>query len=464
LNRPLIEDSIAKASALLEDVPAPDRQHLEGAMAALRAYLAFFAGDMGAAIGQSNQALEGLSPGEDLLRGMILFILGSALLQDGQYQPAVEVFQRAIPLNQKAGNLLITIWIIHSLALVMISSGRLGEAEGQLRRAIQLATLPDGRELPVACLGYSPLAEIALERNRLEEAERYAWKALRLSQMTGVDGFEMEACLGLWAILSARGDSAKAGAHLERAQELVSRMGYTETQHLVLRMQVQAALSRGEIERAEALLERSFDFTAISRLERAAREIAALDLRLAKASAHPGAADLEAVIARYQELLSETDQNGQMLRSIGLTIALAQAYALQGRRTWAIKMLERALAESASEGLVRPFFGQPAVLALLGEIKPGGKQYAFARQVLAEMGGEEVPAARQTEDALVEPLSERELEVLRWMARGLSGPEIARELIVAPSTVKTHTKNIFQKLGAHSRYEAVENARKIGLL
>jgi LuxR family transcriptional regulator, maltose regulon positive regulatory protein len=84
LNMPLIEDSIARARILLKNVPPSDRQHLEGAIAALRAYLAFFSGDMSASIAQSNQALQQLSPHEDLLRGRILFILGSALLQDGQ--------------------------------------------------------------------------------------------------------------------------------------------------------------------------------------------------------------------------------------------------------------------------------------------------------------------------------------------------------------------------------------------
>jgi LuxR family maltose regulon positive regulatory protein len=67
-------------------------------------------------------------------------------------------------------------------------------------------------------------------------------------------------------------------------------------------------------------------------------------------------------------------------------------------------------------------------------------------------------------DVLVEPLSERELEVLRLLAAGLESPEIARELIISVSTARTHIKNIYGKLGVHGRVQAIERARALGLV
>jgi LuxR family transcriptional regulator, maltose regulon positive regulatory protein len=464
LNFEVIEESIARAQHLLGVTQLPDHRRLNGSLEALRAFLAFFSGDMETSTALSYRALENLSPDDYMLRGMVLFNLGNSLLQNNQLLPAVEVFERAIPFNQKAGNLFIAIWAIHSLSMALIANGRLKEAERHLRHSLQLATKPDGHQMPVACKSHSGLAEIELQRNRLEFAEHHSREALRLGHLTGMDGLVGEGRIMLWIVLSMGKKHEEAQQHLAHAEALVMNMGYMESMHLVLRLKAQVALNLGDVEQAEAVLAQPFDIGLISVQERESRELLELDLRLAKLVFAAAGADIASLISDYQGHLSETYSSGQVLRRIGIQISLAQAYEIEGKRAQAVEMLESALAEAAPEEMVSLFYGPAVIPTLLRHIAEKGQNRGFARRVLAELwGNDDIPAQAGKAD-LIEPLSERELEVLHWMGRGLSGPEIAEQLSVAPSTIKTHTKNIFQKLNAHSRYEAVEKARQLKLI
>jgi LuxR family transcriptional regulator, maltose regulon positive regulatory protein len=460
----VIEESISRAQRSLDESNTPNRQHLNGSIEALSAFLAFLSGDLQTSIERSHQALRDLSPDDDMLRGMVLFNLGNSLGQDSQIRSAVEVFKEAIPLNRKADNLFIAIWAIHSQSMALIESGRLKDAERQLHYAIELATMPDGRPIPAACKGHSGLADIHIQRHRLTEAEYHARETVRLGHLTGLAGLEMEGHLLLWIALLFQEKQDDAWQHLQHAETLVATIGYQETVHQVRRLKAEITLRLGDIQGAEMALEQLYELETISRLELEARALLELDIRLAKATANPSLEDLEEIISHYKELIFDAGQNGLVLRRMGLQISLAQALEINGKRIMAIEVLENALSEAAPEGMVHVFYGRAVIPTLLRQIAEKGNNRVFARRVMAELWGDAPLPPSTSAENLPEPLSERELEVLRWMARGLSGPEIAEQLTVAPSTVKSHTKNIFQKLNAHSRYEAVEKARKLKII
>ena len=92
-----------------------------------------------------------------------------------------------------------------------------------------------------------------------------------------------------------------------------------------------------------------------------------------------------------------------------------------------------------------------------------GPAAAYARQLLDSIDGAPAPRRTPPDGGLVEPLSEREHDVLRLLATDLSGPEIARHLVVSLNTVRTHTKNIYAKLGVNSRRAAVRRAEQLDL-
>jgi LuxR family maltose regulon positive regulatory protein len=133
--------------------------------------------------------------------------------------------------------------------------------------------------------------------------------------------------------------------------------------------------------------------------------------------------------------------------------------------------MEQAVAQAGPGGYIRVFVDLgPALLALLREARARGIAPTYTATLLAHFGDQGTPpgpaaaAGGPPPPTLIEPLTERERAVLRLLAQELSGPEIAVALVVGPSTIKTHLKSIYGKLGAHSRDQALARAREVGLL
>ena len=115
------------------------------------------------------------------------------------------------------------------------------------------------------------------------------------------------------------------------------------------------------------------------------------------------------------------------------------------------------------EGYVRVFADEgPPMTSLLRASAKQGSRRDYARRLLAGVSGAE--HSGPVKQALIDPLSERELDVLRLLATELDGPAIARELNVSLNTMRTHTKNIYAKLAVTSRRAAVRRAAELGLL
>jgi LuxR family maltose regulon positive regulatory protein len=165
------------------------------------------------------------------------------------------------------------------------------------------------------------------------------------------------------------------------------------------------------------------------------------------------------------------DQACQMDRTdLAIEIHILRALAFQhaGNGDRAFEAVIEALSLAEPGGYVRIFLdeGKP-MTSLLRQAASRGLVFAYVAKLLAA-SGEPVTAEREAKPShslpLIEPLSERELEVLRLLASGLSNPEIASELYIAVSTVRTHCKNIYGKLGVRRRWDAVQRAQKLGLI
>ena len=145
----------------------------------------------------------------------------------------------------------------------------------------------------------------------------------------------------------------------------------------------------------------------------------------------------------------------------------------RGDREGALEAVRRALALAEPEGFVRIFTGEgPAMAALIEQAAPGTVSPDYARLLLTAFGSAAfgleasgpAPAATVPPPAPITDLSEREIEVLRLIATGLSNAEAGRKLFIAPSTVKKHLENIYAKLGTRSRTQAIARAREVGVL
>jgi LuxR family maltose regulon positive regulatory protein len=180
-------------------------------------------------------------------------------------------------------------------------------------------------------------------------------------------------------------------------------------------------------------------------------------------------------LARLARLLEATEAAKAMGRTIETLVLQAVAFQAQGEGEQSLNTLERALSLAEPEGYVRTFIEEGALMAALLRIALArGLAPAYVTRLLAAFGTEEQedavteerppPTLAPSVSPLLEPLSERELEVLRLLKTSLSSTGIAQELFISVSTVRSHIKNIYGKLDVHSRYEAVARAEQLNLL
>jgi LuxR family maltose regulon positive regulatory protein len=167
-----------------------------------------------------------------------------------------------------------------------------------------------------------------------------------------------------------------------------------------------------------------------------------------------------------ENLLAEARQLNRTDLAIEIHTLRALAFQLEGRDDPACAALAEALTLAEPGGYVRIFLdeGEP-MFRLLQKAASRGVAPAYVAKLLAA-SGEPTTAERgaSPSHSFIEPLSGREVEVLRLLATGMSNPEIARELFVAVSTIRTHCKNIYGKLGVRRRWDAVQRAQELGLI
>ena len=358
------------------------------------------------------------------------------------------------------------------------------------------------------------VADLLVGLGHLSEAERTYQDALQLASQHGPEAEHITAHhhLGLSLIYRQRGDDTLAADHLNQAAELGLQTTLVDWLYRWNVAQAQLKEAAGDLETALALLDEA-NRVYIQTLVPDLRPIAALKARIylkqgrpdkARAWAaerglslvdevsylhefeHLTLARLEIANPLVNALLARLLQaaEAQKRRGSALDILLVQALAheAQGNRPQALAVLERALALAEPEGYVRIFVDEGEAMRLLIEKQSRNRDHplsdyvdkllaAFTQPVAApksaiihQKSDMIEPEVRPAKNMLVEPLSERELEVLKLLRSELSGPEIAQQLIVSPNTFRTHTKNIFNKLGVNSRRAAIRRAEELDLI
>jgi LuxR family maltose regulon positive regulatory protein len=189
-------------------------------------------------------------------------------------------------------------------------------------------------------------------------------------------------------------------------------------------------------------------------------------VRIAQGRADPAGAFLHEALHLLARLLQEAEHNARRVSIIEILLLQALAWQAQAQQEQALAALERALALAEPEGYIRLFLDEGlAMLALLRLAQAHGLALHYITRLLVASGEQTsaaVPTPRST--VLVEPLTERELEVLHLIAAGASNEEIAERLVIAIGTVKRHVSNIFGKLTVSNRTQAMARAREIELL
>ncbi len=460
-------ETCCQAQASLDE--DPELNALLGDATTTRALIARFQEDFPRGIELSRQALERLPDGKDNfdLRGLIAMNLGWIYLYSGDVVAGHRSFNQAWTISQTSGHAFTAIMSLYGLTHLEMMQGHLHQAVETCQQALQFAAeraRQHGRRLPVAGAAYIGVGTLLYEWNDLEGATRHLLEGIELAKLFGFPIPLTKGYLSLVRLKQAQGDMAGAFDAFQQAEQFARKSKTNRALALIAGCRARLWLSpeRGNLAAAARWAREYRMEDELSYLRQAEY------LALARVHIALGQADeaLE-LLARLQQAAEATGRMGEVIEMLSLQ---ALAFQTQGDRVQAMTALERALSLAEPEGYVRTFVDEGVPMkALLRQAASRGIAPEYVRKLLAALGVSEresmgaTPPHPQTQP-FVETLSERELEVLRLIAAGLSNREIAQELTLAPGTVKKHTNNIFGKLNVRSRTQAVAQARELNLL
>jgi LuxR family maltose regulon positive regulatory protein len=464
------ERSLAAASDEKNPAPLdPDWRDLAGEVASLKAAVAAMRADAATAIQYARIALETLPEQDVFSRASAFLTLGLAYDVNGDLHAANDALTEASRLSVAADNLPMATLALRLRAYLLISQGRLQQAADLLHQVIQVSEARGGALAALAGGAYSGLAMILYERNDLVGARLAAEKAVALGQQWANPEDEVDGLVRLMLVHQAEGQAAAAIEAGRRVEHLIrSSTTFPWTRALAAAAGALLALRQGRRDDAE----RWADEHALSAADDApdSTSLSQSFERIVYARVLIAQQRLAEVAELVGHLQRQAETEARIGNLVGILALQALVWQAQGESAKALDTLEHALERAMSEGYVRVFVdeGAPmrALLVRLREKLPKGsvlRRYVDTLLAAFDQTGA-VPPLAVGRPRLIEPLSAREREVLLLLARGRSNQEIARELVVAVSTVKTHVHNLYAKLQAADRLEAVMRARELGLL
>jgi len=372
-------------------------------------------------------------------------------------------------LVQKAGNLSDALGCAIALADIRIVQGRLREAMRTYERALQLATESGASVLRGTADMYVGMSQLLRERNDLHAATQDLLRSKELGELAGLPQNRYRWRVAMARIREAQGDLDGALDLLHEAERLYVGDFFPYVRPIAASVS-RVWVAQGRVSEAldwarEQDLSVSDDLSYLREFE----HITLARVLLARSTSDRADRSIREAMGLLERLLHAAETGERTGSVIEILVLQALAHQAQGDIPAALAPLSRALTLAEPEGYVRIFVdeGPPMAVLLQEAAKHGNRAWGAGnapnsvRQLLTALGcaSDRTPVKQ----VLIEPLSERELEVLRLLGTSLNGPEMARELVVSLNTMRTHTKNIYSKLGVNNRRAAVRRAEELNL-
>ncbi|MCG2786471.1 MAG: LuxR C-terminal-related transcriptional regulator [Anaerolineae bacterium] len=439
-------------AAQVENMPESAEKHrLRGHLEAAWAGIYGLQGDVANTVYHAQQAENWLPPEEVETRASNLALWGDILSKEGHDPNAMPILERALELALQAEKPHAVIMVSSALAMGHLGAGRLREAHRVCQQALAVADdyqKRTGQEILAVAMNYAILARIYIEWDEMEKSSQFGFKGLALSERLGDVGSEVMCREYLGHTLMFQDDSTQGIQVYQRALELAANLS-PWVEQMTAGLMVDGLLDREPADQAavrESL--RVYDETQME-------YPLTLKARLLLKTGQPAAAleVLDNALAGMRAEVARLTVRPHVFRALAL-----QAL---GDESAALAALTQALTLSEPENRMMTFLREgQAMEKLLRVADRKAICPEFTRHLLAAFARREKPVA----EALIEPFSERELDVLRLLATNLDAPEIAEKLIISANTVRTHIKNLYRKLNVHSRHEALARARELKLV
>jgi LuxR family maltose regulon positive regulatory protein len=443
---------------------------IRGRVVALRAFMAQEQGDLAHATELSREALKHLDEDDQQLRSILEMNLGDICAVMGDLTSARRHLNSSIRAGQAAGNYFAALGAFSRLAELDTIQGQLHQAAKTYRQAIQLGIeWGGGKPMPGTGRAHVGLAQVLYEWNDLDGADECLTEGIRLSELCGEQEVVMEGSLTLARLRQAQGMTGAAIEALRRVEAFARRESGIPYANRVSSCQARLFLAQGDLVAALSWVdtqESALEVPDFPDFRFEEPRLTKVRVWIAQAyhqgSARGGSAGI--TFNYLNHLLSAAEAGGRVGNMIEILILSALASRVLGDVDQALNSLLQALSLAEPGGYMRLFVDEgPPMTRLLyeaarREIAPG-----YIGRLLVAFETDRTQVEPHPRPSLIEPLSKRELDVLHLLKTDLSGPEIAAELMIALSTVRTHTQNIYSKLGVNNRLAAVRKAEELHL-
>ena len=436
---------------------------LPGGIAIHRAGQALLLGDVSGTMAHGRRALGLVHEDDHVAQGAAAALIGLAAWASGDLEAAHGAYTDCTERMRRAGHISDVLGCAIALADIRIVQGRLGDAMRTYEHALQLAPEREGPVLRGTADMYVGMSVIHRERNDVPAARQLLLRSQELGEHSGLPQNRYRWRVTMARVREAEGDLGGAVDLLDEAERVFT-TDFSPKVRPVPAMTARVRVVQGAMSEAlgwvrERGLSVDDDLSYLGEFE----HITLARVLLARYDSEHIERCLADAIDLLERLLQAAEAGGRTGSVIEILVLLALAYRLRGDIPAALVPLERALTTAEPEGYVRVFVDEGAPMAVLLEAAAERGIAPSYVQRLQTAGGEAADRAIAATD-LIEPLSGRELDVLRLLGTDLGGPEIARELVVSLNTVRTHTKSIYTKLGVNNRRAAVRRGEELGLL
>ena len=434
----------------------------------------------------ADQALEIVPEKDVYVRSLIYMGLASAHQQLDDYGQAVEAFQRLIQYGRAAASLVSEMLGLSGLARMAIQ-------RGQLHFAFEIASQGVDRVERSGSLStavYGELGVVYYHWYQIEQAHTHFQRAIQVSTLSGYIDAEIYYAVILSRLLQMEGDLEASAREIHRAVDLMQVDGRAQIRGEVISQQVRVDLAQNRVAAAEMALQGEgfshkgeFSIPDLAPDQKISEPDgllynSALRILLYQAQTRREPSSLRSGIELADRLIAETLRRQYIPIALETLLLCAQMHAVLGNDQASLANVVRALELAEPEGFITIFVEEGLTIAetlaaLLKQGKPWTVQPDYIKAVLDAFPREAQPMSISTSpvaelaalgDEIIEPLTQRELEILRLIREGYSNQEIAERLVITLHTVKKHSSNIYSKLGVNNRTQAVARARQLGLV
>ncbi len=454
-------DSERTADMIIVD----EDQHrsLPAAIAIAKAYIALALGDVPSSVAYAQQTRDLLPNDETHWHGIADVFLGIAYWRSGDLEAAFQTFSDFMRNMLSIGETSGAISITAILGDIRIVQGKLLETMRIYEKSLDLIKEEADTVIRGTAELYVGLGVLYAERGELETAEQHLLKSEELGERAELLGNAYRLYPAKAQLKAALGDLEGALSLLDEAERRYYRTPLPNVQPISAR-RTRLWIKQGKLTEALGWV-RERDLSVEDELSYLAEfeHITLARTLIAQYRNETGNDGIQGALGLLERLWKAAEAGGRLGSVIEILALLAVAHEAKGDIFATLGPLEQALTLAEPQGYVRLFVDEgPPMAKLLREAAKRGIAPKYVSRLLATFGDE--VDDRAVVQALADPLSERELDVLGLLVTDLNGPDIARELMVSLNTMRTHTKNIYSKLGVNSRRTAVRRAQELGLL